>query len=98
MMLLDQHQPGIHRLPLHSGLHLSVGRDGFNPAIAAEHIGSSIGGIAQHADDSSMSELAPDEFSVPNTAVSSSRKTQITLREIGNNPIGTASLSKDRKD
>src|SRR5437016_2159958 len=64
----------------------------------AEDVGPCKGGIAQHAQDSSMSELAPDDLSIPNAAVSAPRKTQIVLQEVPNDPIGTAGLPEDRED
>ena len=45
-----------------------------------------------------MSELAPDDFSIPNAAVGAPGKTQIVLQEVPNDPIGTAGLPKQRED
>src|SRR6266513_2503558 len=45
-----------------------------------------------------MSEPAPDDLSIPKATVSASRKTQIVLPEVPNDPISTAGLSEDRED
>src|SRR6266581_6650715 len=45
-----------------------------------------------------MSELAPEDLSIPNATVSAPGKTQIVLQEVPNDPIGTAGLPKQRED
>ena len=47
MMLRDQNQPGANRLLLDFGLNLTVGRYGFEAAIAPENVSPGIAGIAQ---------------------------------------------------
>src|SRR5262245_16535191 len=42
-----------------------------------------------------MMELAPDDLSIPNAAVSAPRKVQIVLQEVTNHAVGTASLAKE---